>query len=165
MGRKRSNSKSRHVQVLGSQRWCCGGDTVPAVGDFSKKHCHPDAWTAALTRPESATTHWLKKLDMEPADMFPPRFSGNERIEVVARVQRDSLEKVLRGSGEFGVFSRTFFVKGEPRVYKDVPLPDNFDLRWLYGSSLHARNGWMPCSRHCRAAPGARGVGAVDCHH
>ena len=61
--------------------------------------------------------------------MLPSRFCGNERVEVVARVQRDSVEKVLHGSGEFGVFSHPFCVKGEPRAYKDVPLPDEFDLQ------------------------------------
>ena len=45
------------------------------------------------------------------------------------RVQIDSLEKVLRGSGEFGVFSRPFFIKGELGVCKDVPLPDDFDFQ------------------------------------
>ena len=58
-------------------------DTVLAVVDFSKKHCHPDASTTALTRPKSATTHCVKKKDVEPADMFPPKCCGNERAEVV----------------------------------------------------------------------------------
>ena len=106
-----------------------GAVTALAVVDLTKKHCHPDARTTALTQPKSATAHWLKKLGVEPVDMFPPRFFGNERIEVVVRVQMDSLEKVLRGSGEFGVFSRPFIVKGEPRVYKDVLLPDDSDLQ------------------------------------
>ena len=69
-----------------------------------------------------------EKLGVEPVDKIPPRFFGNERIEVVVRVLLGGLEKVLRGS-EFGVFSRPFFVKGEPRVHNDVPLPDNFDLQ------------------------------------
>ena len=118
-------------------------DTVLAVIDLTKKHCHPDAWTTALTKPKSAAAYWLRKLEVEPVDMFPPRFVGNERIEVVARIQKDSLEKALRGSGEFGIFSRPFFVKGEPRVYKDAPLPETFDLQAamrkakLIGSSIH----------------------------
>ena len=58
-------------------------DTALAVVDFFKKHCHADARATVLTRPKSATAHWLKKLDVEPADMFPPRFCGDERIEVV----------------------------------------------------------------------------------
>ena len=37
-------------------------EAVLAVVDFFKKHCHPDAWTKALTRPKS---------DVEPADVFP----------------------------------------------------------------------------------------------
>ena len=45
------------------------------------------------------------------------------------RVQKDNFEKVLRGSGEFGVFSRPFFVKGDARVCKDVPLPVELDLQ------------------------------------
>ena len=56
---------------------------------------------------------------MEPVGMFPP----------IARVQIDNLKKILRGSGEFGVFSRPFLIHGELRVYKDVPLPDDFDLQ------------------------------------
>ena len=48
----------------------------------------------------------------------------------VQKVSEPHLEwKVLRGSGEFGVFSRTFFVKGDARVNKDVPLPVEFDLQ------------------------------------
>ena len=104
-------------------------DTVLAVIDFSKKHCHPDAWATALAGPKSATAHRLETLDVDLGDMFPHRFCGDERIEVVAMVQRESLEKVLRGSGEFNAFSRHLFVKGEPRVYRDIPLPDDFDLQ------------------------------------
>ena len=104
-------------------------DAALVVVDLTKKHCHPDAWKTALTRPKSATAHWLKKLGVVPVDFLPPRSGGNEGVEVVARVQRDSFEKVLRGSGEFGVFSRHFYVKGDSRAYKDVPLPDDFDLQ------------------------------------
>ena len=108
----------RHVQVFGAQKWAVEADTALAVVDLTKKHCLPDAWTTAPTRPKSATAHGLKKLGVEPVGMFSPRFYGSERIEVVARVQIDSLEKVLRGSGEFGIFSRPFFIEGELRVYK-----------------------------------------------
>ena len=62
-------------------------------------------------------------------DFLPPRSGGIDGVEVVARVQKDNFEKVLRGSGEFGVFSRPFFVKGDAHVYKDVPLPVEFDLQ------------------------------------
>ena len=82
-----------------------------------------------MTRPKSATAYWLKKLGAEPVDFLPPRSGGIDGVEVVARVQKDNFEKVLRGSGEFGVFSRPFFVKGDARVYKDAPLPAEFDLQ------------------------------------
>ena len=114
-------------------------DTALAVVDLTKKHCHPDALKKALTRQKSATAHWLKKLGVEPVGMFLPSFFGSERIEVVARVQIDSLERVLRGSGEFGVFSRPFFVKGEPRIFKDVSLPDDFSPP---GGSAGSQVGW-----------------------
>ena len=81
------------------------------------------------TRPKSATAYWLKKLRAEPVEFLPPRSGGIDGVEVVAGVQKDNFEKVLRGSGEFGVFSRPFFVKGDARVYKDVPLPVEFDLQ------------------------------------
>ena len=54
---------------------------------------------------------------------------GTDGVQVVARVQKDNFEKVLCGSGEFGVFSCPFFVKGDARVHKDVPLPVEFDLQ------------------------------------
>ena len=104
-------------------------DTSLVVIGFHKKYCHPDAWKTATTRPKSATSYWLKKLGAEPVDFLPPRSGGIDGVEVVARVQKDNLENVLRGSGEFGVFSRTFFVKCDARVYKDVPLPVEFDLQ------------------------------------
>ena len=65
--------------------------------------------------PTEVSSHTLAQ-EVDPADMFPPRFCGNDRIEVLA-------------SGEFGVFSRPFSVKGEPRVNKDDPLPDDFDRK------------------------------------
>ena len=104
-------------------------DTFLVVIGFPKKYCHPDAWKTAMTRPKSATAYWLKKLGAEPVDFLPPRSGRIDGVEVVARVQKDNFEKVLRGSGEFGVFSRSFFVKGDARVYKDVPLPVEFDLQ------------------------------------
>ena len=120
---------SRHVQVLGAQRWRCGGRHHPCSGRIDQEtlssRCADDGPDPA----EVSNRTLAQKLGVEPVDTFPPRFFGNERIEVVARVQMDSLEKVLRGSGEFGVFSRHFFVKGEPRVYKDVLLPDDSDLQ------------------------------------
>ena len=82
-----------------------------------------------MTRPKSATAHWLRKLGVEPVDFPPPRSGEREGVEVIARVQKDCLEKVLRGSGEFGVFSRTFYARGGSRVYKDVQLPEGFDLQ------------------------------------
>ena len=82
-------------------------DTTLVVIDFSQKYCHPDAWKTAMTRPKSATAYWLKKLGAEPVDLLPPRSGGIDGVEVVARVQKDNYEKVLRGSGEFGVFSRS----------------------------------------------------------
>ena len=104
-------------------------DTSLVVIGFHKKYCHPDVWKTATTRPKSATAHWLKKLGAEPVDFLPPRSGGTDGVEVVARVQKDNVEKVLRGSVEFGVFSRTFFVKGDARVYKDVPHSVEFDLQ------------------------------------
>ena len=104
-------------------------DTSLAVIGFQKKYCHSDAWKTAMTRPKSATAYWLMKLGAEPADFLPPRSGGIDGVEAVARVQKDNFEKVLRGSGEFGVFSRPFFVKGDARVYKDAPLPAEFDLQ------------------------------------
>ena len=137
--------KSKHLracQQCGSVTWCSwktfsvtykcssprGGaeeaDTSFVVIGFHKKYCHPDAWKTATTRPKSATAYWLKKLGAEPVDS-----GGTDGVEVLARVQKDNFEKVLRGSGEFGVFSRPFFVKGDARVYKDVPLPVELDLQ------------------------------------
>ena len=75
------------------------------------------------------TAYWLKKLGAEPADFLPPRSGGTDGVEVVARVEKDNFEKVLRGSGESGVFSRLFFVKDDAHVYKDVPLPVEFDFQ------------------------------------
>ena len=104
---KRSNSKWRRPrasQQCGSDTWCSwelfpvtykcsvprGGaveaDTALAVVDLTKKHCDPDALTTALTRPKSATAHWLKKKGVETMGIFLPRFFGSERVEVVARV-------------------------------------------------------------------------------
>ena len=104
-------------------------DTSLVVIGFHKKYCHPDAWKTATTRPKSATAYWLKKLGAEPVDFLPPRSGGTDGVEVVARCQKDNFEKVLRENGEFDVFSRPFFVKGDARVYKDVPLPVEFDLQ------------------------------------
>ena len=101
-------------------------DTSLLVVGFPKKYCHSDAWKTAMTRPKSATAYW------EPVDFLPPRsprLGGIDGVEVVGRVQKDNVEKVLCGSGEFGVFSRPFFVKGDARVYKDVPLPVEIDLQ------------------------------------
>ena len=98
-------------------------DTSLVVIGFHKKYCHPDAWKTATTRPKPATAYWLKKLGAEPLEFLPPRSGGIDGAQVVARVQKDNFEKVLRGSGEFGVFSRPFFVKGDARVHKTVPLP------------------------------------------
>ena len=83
---------SRHVELLSATR-VCGGRHCTSCGRLFPQHCHPDAWKTALTRPKSATAHWLKKL------------------------------------GEFGVFSRSFYVKGESRVYKNVTKPDGFDFQ------------------------------------
>ena len=66
---------------------------------------------------------------MEPVDFLPPRSGKRDGVEVIGRVQKECLEKVLRGSGEFGVFSRSFYARGEPRAYKDVQLPEGFDLQ------------------------------------
>ena len=104
---------SDHMQVFCAKRRTVKADTSLAVIGFHKKYCHPNAWKTATTRPKSATAYWLKKFG----------------AELVARVEKDNFEKVLRGSGEFGVFSRPFFVKGDARVYKDVPLPVEFDLQ------------------------------------
>ena len=91
-------------------------DTALVVVEFLKLHCHSDAWKTAMTRPKSAAAHWLRKFGVEPVDFLPPRSGEREGVEVIARVQKDCLEKVLRGSGEFGVFSRPFYVRGEPRA-------------------------------------------------
>ena len=107
-----------------------------------------------MTRPKSATAHWLKKLGAEPVDISPPRSGGIDGVEVVARVQKDNFEKVLRGSGEFGVFSRPFFVKGDARVYKDAPLPVEFDLQ--AGSSEESEGGRPFHPRGCHAVKGSR---------
>ena len=104
-------------------------DTSFVVIGFTKKYCHPDAWKTATTRPKSATAYWLKQLGADPVDFLPPRSGRIDGVEVVARVQKDNFEKVFCGIGEFGVFSRPFFVKGDARVYKDVPLPVEFDLQ------------------------------------
>ena len=56
---------------------------------------------------------------------LPPRSGEREGVEV----QKGRLGKLLCGSGEFGVFSRPFYVRGESRVYKDVQLPEGFDLQ------------------------------------
>ena len=96
-------------------------DTSLVVVDFRKLHCHSDAWKTAMTRPKSAVAHWLRKFGLEPVDFLPPRSGERDGVEVIARVQK--VEKVLRGSGEFGVFSRPFCVRGEPRAYRDVQLP------------------------------------------
>ena len=96
-------------------------DTSFVVIGFHKKYCHSDAWKTATTRPKSATGYWLKKLGAERVDFLPPRSGGIDGVPVVVRVQKDDFEKVLRGSGELGFFSRSFFVKGDARVYKDVP--------------------------------------------
>ena len=67
-------------------------DTFLAVVDYTKKHCHPDTWATALTQPKSATAHWLKKLDVEPVDIFTPRFCRDDHVGVVARGLRRSGE-------------------------------------------------------------------------
>ena len=72
----------------------------------------------AMTRLKSAAAHWLRKFGVEPVDFLPPRSGERDGVEVVARVQKECLEKVLRGRGEFGVFSRPFYAGGEP-----VPPP------------------------------------------
>ena len=100
-------------------------DTSLVVIGFHKKHRHPDAWKTATTRPKSATAYWLNKLGAEPVDFLPPRSGGIDGVEVVTRFHKDNFEKVLRGSGEFGVFSRPFFVKDDTRVYKDCPTPQS----------------------------------------
>ena len=62
-------------------------------------------------------------------DFLPSRSGERDGVEVIVRVQKECLEKVLRGSGEFGVFSPPLLARGEPRTYKDVQLPKGFDLQ------------------------------------
>ena len=100
-------------------------DTALVVVEFLKPHCHSDARKTATTRPKSAAAHWLRKFGVEPVGFLPPRSGEREGVEV----QKGCLGKLLRGSGEFGVFSRPFYVRGESRVYKDVQLPEGFDLQ------------------------------------
>ena len=56
---------SRHVQVFGGQRCCGGRRSGRLVPEALSSRCADDGLDP-----------WLKKLDVEPADMFPPRFCG-----------------------------------------------------------------------------------------
>ena len=123
-------------------------DTVLAVVDFSKKQCHPDAWTTALTRPKSATTHLAQKVRAGTSGHVPTQIL-RERVCLSGRKdpERQPRERCF-AEVESSVSS---FVKGEPRVYKDVPLSDDFDpSRRIFGR----RSCWAfhPCGRLARKA-------------
>ena len=90
---------------------------APVVEEFVELHCHSVAWKTAMAEVRSCT---LAQEVSSGTSFLPPRSGEREGVEVIARVQKDCLEKVLRGSGEFGVLSRPFYVRGEPRAYKDV---------------------------------------------
>ena len=78
-----------------------------------------------MTRLKSAAAHWLRKFGVEPEDFLPPRSGelGRHRSDC------ESPEKVLASrKREFGVFSRPFYGRGEPRAYRDVQLPEGFDI-------------------------------------
>ena len=80
-------------------------------------------WKTATTRPKSATAYWLKKLGAEPVDFSPPRSGGTDGVEVVARVQKDNFEKVLRGKrGVRSLLSSLLCQRRRPRV-QGCPTP------------------------------------------
>ena len=120
---------SCHVQMLSAKRWARGGRYSTRGGRISA-NCtvNQTRGRRQMTRPKSAAAQWLGKFGVEPVDFLPPKFGEREGVEVIVRVQKDFLEKVLRGSGEFGVFSRPC-VRGEPRAHKDVQLPEGFDFQ------------------------------------
>ena len=90
---------------------------------------------------------------MEPIDFPPPRSGEREGVEVIARVQKDCFVKVLRGSGEFNVFSRPFYVRGVTCGQKRpasrwVRRPGSFEERendWTNhpGSRLAQQGTWI----------------------
>ena len=71
--------------------------TSLVVIGFHKKYCHPDAWKTATTRPLQHIGS--RNLVRSPGDFLAPRSGGTDGVEVVARVQKDNFEKLLRGSG------------------------------------------------------------------
>ena len=64
-----------------------------------------------------------RSLVRSAVDFLSPRSGGTDGVEVVAKVQKDNLEKVLRGNGEFGVLSGPFFVKGDAPRVQGCPTP------------------------------------------
>ena len=71
--------------------------TSLVVIGFHKKYCHPDAWKTATTRPLPHIGS--RNLVRSAVDFLAPRSGGTDGVEVVARVQKDNFETVLRGSG------------------------------------------------------------------
>ena len=110
-----AGGRSCHIPVFCAKRRSCGGRHFPCSDRFLQK-----------VLPSRCVENSLDPIEVS---YRTPRSGGIDGVEVVARAQKENFEKVLRGSGMFGVFSRTFFVKGDPRVYKDVPLPVEFDLQ------------------------------------
>ena len=122
--------RSGHVQVFCAKRRSCGGRHFPCSDPVSTKST-AIPMRGRQPRPDrSQLPHTgSRSLVRSPWTSYHPDPQGTDGVEVVARVQKDNFDKVLCGSGEFGVFSRPFFVKGDARVYKDVPLPVEFDLQ------------------------------------
>ena len=120
---------SRHVQVFGAQRWRCGGRHRSCSGrpdqETLSSRCGDDGPDPA----EVSNRTLAQEVRCLASGHVPTQVLRERAYRSGRKVQIDSLEKVLRGSGEFGVFSRPFFIKGELRVFKDVPLPDDFDFQ------------------------------------
>ena len=127
-------------------------DTAQVVVDFSIQHCHPDAWKTALTRPKSATAHFLEKPRCGASGFFTSQIWRAR----MSRSGRESPEGQFReGSSrkrECGVFSRPFYVKGEPRRVRGRAAPRRFRQP---GGSAESRGGWV---FHCGGRPARQGA-------
>ena len=99
-------------------------DTSLVVVDCQKLHCYSDARKTAMTRPKSAAAHWLRKFGVQPVDFLPPRSGERDGVEVIARVHKDCFAEAVSL-----VSSPASFIRGEPRAYRDVQLPEGCDLQ------------------------------------
>ena len=109
-------------------------DIFFAVVDFSKKHCHPDAWTT--------TTHWPRKLDVEPADMFPPRFWERAYRSCRKGPQRQPREGASRKCEVLYLLS-PFLCQGQTLRVEGRPASRRFRAP---GRSAESEVGWVRVS-------------------